>query len=346
MCPLISELKKRNEFEVKTVVTGQHKVMLDEVLSDFCVVPDFDLSIMKIGQTLSDITASVLDAIQPIMEKVMPDIVLVHGDTATAFSAALSAFYMKIPIGHIEAGLRTYNMENPYPEEFYRRAIALMASIHFAPTEMSEKNLVSEGVRKESVYVTGNTVTDALRISLSDGDFSEFSNIKERIIILTTHRRENIGTPMRNIFRAVSKLLRDIDDIRVFYPIHENPLIKKIVGEELRNFERIEILPPISVKRFHKLLKKTCVILTDSGGIQEEAVFLGKPVIVMRKDTERKEMLSNGCINLVGIEENDIYEAAKKLLLDGELYEKAAQPSNVYGDGFVSKKIADILART
>ncbi len=345
MCPIVNELKKREKFDVKVVVTGQHRKMLDQVLESFEVVPDYDLSIMKLGQTLFDVTANVLSGIKAVLEEVMPDVILVHGDTSSAFSAALSGFYIQIPIGHVEAGLRTYNINNPYPEEFNRRAIALLASYHFAPTALAAENLVSEGVDRSKIYVTGNTVIDALKTTVSDNYSHPELRFGERLVILTAHRRESLGQPMRGMFRAAARAACEFEDIRILYPVHENPVIRAIAEEELSDCERVCLIPPLSVKDFHNLLARCYIVLTDSGGVQEESAFLGKPVLVMRNDTERKEMLSNGCMKLVGTDEDEIYNAFRELLLYEDAYKKMAMPSLLYGDGFASKRIADVLEK-
>lgn len=345
MCPLVNELKTRKNIITKVCVTGQHRQMLDQVLSAFDVQPDYDLSIMKDKQTLFDITANILNKIKEVLEKEKPDVVLVHGDTTTTFVTALACFYLQIPVGHVEAGLRTYNIYSPYPEEFNRQAVGIIAKYNFSPTELSKENLVREGKNPDSIYVTGNTAIDALKTTVRD-DYThpELEWAKDsRLIMLTAHRRENLGEPMHNMFRAIRRIVDETPDVKVIYPIHMNPLVRKAADEELGNDDRIHIIEPLEVLDFHNFLARSCLILTDSGGIQEEAPSLGKPVLVMRDTTERPEGIKAGTLKLVGTDEEIIYTEFKKLLTDKEEYEKMSKASNPYGDGFACKRIADVL---
>ena len=347
MCPLVNELKSRKNIVTKVCVTGQHRQMLDQVLEIFNVVPDYDLSIMKDKQTLFDITTNILNKIKEVLEIEKPDIVLVHGDTSTTFVTALACFYMQIPVGHVEAGLRTYNIYSPYPEEFNRQAVGIVASYNFAPTEMSKNNLISEGKNPDHIFVTGNTAIDALKTTVrSDYTHPELEWASDsRLIMLTAHRRENLGVPMHNMFRAIRKIVDETPDVKVIYPIHMNPVVRKAADEELGNDDRIHIIEPLDVLDFHNFLSRSYLILTDSGGIQEEAPFLGKPVLVMRDTTERPEGIKAGTLKLVGTDETIIYNEFKKLLTDSEEYEKMSKASNPYGDGFACKRIADILEK-
>lgn len=345
MCPLVKELKERKKFDTVVCVTGQHKEMLDQVLSEFKVVPDYDLSIMKAQQTLFDVTINILDKIKSVLEKVKPDVVLVHGDTSTTFVTALACFYLQISVGHVEAGLRTYNIYSPYPEEFNRQAVGIIAKYNFAPTEMSKENLLKEGKNIDSIFVTGNTAIDALKTTVrknySHKQLEWVSGSK--LIMITAHRRENLGEPMKNMFKAIKRILDENDDIKAIYPIHMNPTVRAIAHEIFNDTDRIRIIEPLEVLDFHNFLAKSYLILTDSGGIQEEAPSLGKPVLVMRDTTERPEGILAGTLKLVGTDEEVIYKTFKKLLLDKEEYEKMSKASNPYGDGFASKRIADIL---
>lgn len=347
MCPLVNELKSRKNIVTKVCVTGQHRQMLDQVLEIFNVVPDYDLSIMKDKQTLFDITTNILNKIKEVLEIEKPDVVLVHGDTSTTFVTALACFYMQIPVGHVEAGLRTYNIYSPYPEEFNRQAVGIVASYNFAPTEMSKNNLISEGKNPDHIFVTGNTAIDALKTTVrSDYTHPELEWASDsRLIMLTAHRRENLGVPMHNMFRAIRKIVDETPDVKVIYPIHMNPVVRKAADEELGNDDRIHIIEPLDVLDFHNFLSRSYLILTDSGGIQEEAPFLGKPVLVMRDTTERPEGIQAGTLKLVGTDETIIYNEFKKLLTDSEEYEKMSKASNPYGDGFACKRIADILEK-
>lgn len=347
MCPLVNELKSRKNIVTKVCVTGQHRQMLDQVLEIFNVVPNYDLSIMKDKQTLFDITTNILNKFKEVLEIEKPDVVLVHGDTSTTFVTALACFYMQIPVGHVEAGLRTYNIYSPYPEEFNRQAVGIVASYNFAPTEMSKNNLINEGKSPNNIFVTGNTAIDALKTTVrSDYTHPELEWASDsRLIMLTAHRRENLGVPMHNMFRAIRKIVDETPDVKVIYPIHMNPVVRKAADEELGNDDRIHIIEPLDVLDFHNFLSRSYLILTDSGGIQEEAPSLGKPVLVMRDTTERPEGIKAGTLKLVGTDEAIIYNEFKKLLTDSEEYEKMSKASNPYGDGFACKRIADILEK-
>lgn len=345
MCPLVNELKSRKSIETIVCVTGQHRQMLDQVLNAFNVVPDYDLSIMKEKQTLFDITTNILNGIKEILEEVKPDVVLVHGDTSTTFVTALACFYMQVPIGHVEAGLRTYNIYSPYPEEFNRQAVSIISKYNFAPTELSKSNLIREGKEEKSVYVTGNTAIDALKTTVRENyNHKELEWAKDsRLIMITAHRRENLGQPMINMFRAIRRVMEEYPDVKAIYPIHMNPVVRKVAQDELGDFDRIRIIEPLEVLDFHNFLSKSYLILTDSGGIQEEAPSLGKPVLVMRDTTERPEGIKAGTLKLVGTDEEVIYKNFKLLLEDVSEYEKMSKASNPYGDGFACKRIADIL---
>ncbi len=345
MCPLVKELKKRKNFEVIVCVTGQHREMLNGVLKTFDVIPQYDLSVMKDGQTLFDVTTNILNGIQSILAKERPHIVLVHGDTTTTFSAALAAFYMKIPVGHVEAGLRTYNKNSPYPEEFNRQAVSALADYHFAPTENAKENLLREGKKAETVFVTGNTAIDALKTTVCD----RFSHIEwewaknSRLLLLTAHRRENIGKPMRQMFRAVKRILSEFPEVKILYPIHKNPQVRDIADEILSDCPNLHITEPLDVPDFHNIMARSYLILTDSGGIQEEAPALGKPVLVMRDTTERPEGVAAGTLRLVGTSEREIYENCKLLLEEEAVYRRMSETANPYGDGLACVRIADIL---
>lgn len=347
MCPLVNELKTRKNIITKVCVTGQHRQMLDQVLDAFSVEPDYDLSIMKNKQTLFDITTNILNKIKEVLDIEKPDVVLVHGDTSTTFVTALACFYLQIPVGHVEAGLRTYNIYSPYPEEFNRQSVGIIAKYNFSPTKLSKDNLLREGKNPDNIYVTGNTAIDALKTTVRD-DYShlELDWAKgSRLIMLTAHRRENLGEPMKSMFRAIRRIVDETPDVKVIYPIHMNPVVRKIADEELGNDDRIHIIEPLDVLDFHNFLSRSYLILTDSGGIQEEAPSLGKPVLVMRDTTERPEGIKAGTLRLVGTNEDVIYDEFKKLLNDKKEYEKMSKASNPYGDGFACKRIADILER-
>ncbi len=345
MCPLVNELKSREGIKTVVCVTGQHRQMLDMVLDAFNVVPDYDLSIMKDKQTLFDITANILLNIKSVLEEVKPDVVLVHGDTSTTFVTALACFYLQIPVGHVEAGLRTYNIYSPYPEEFNRQAVGIVAKYNFSPTELSKKNLLSEGKDESTIYVTGNTAIDALKTTVrEDYTHPELEWAADsRLIVITAHRRENLGEPMHQMFRAIRRIMDENPDVKAIYPIHMNPVVRKAAEEELGGCDRIHIIEPLDVLDFHNFLSRCYMILTDSGGVQEEAPSLGKPVLVMRDTTERPEGIAAGTLKLVGTDEETIYANFKELLDNKEAYDKMSKASNPYGDGFACKRIADIL---
>lgn len=345
MCPLVQELKLRSNVQTIVCVTGQHRQMLDQVLETFGIVPDYDLAIMKKCQTLFDVTISILERIKPVLDQEKPDVVLVHGDTTTTFATAIAAFYLQIPVGHVEAGLRTYNIYSPYPEEFNRQATSIISKFNFAPTELSKNNLLKEGKEAESIYVTGNTAIDALKTTVKDDYFHE--ELKwvgdSRLIMLTAHRRENLGEPLHHMFRAIRRIVDEFEDIKVIYPIHMNPVVRQTAEEILGDDDRIHIIEPLEVIDFHNFLSRSYLILTDSGGIQEEAPSLGKPVLVMRDTTERPEGIAAGTLKLVGTNEETIYNEFRRLLTDQSEYERMSHASNPYGDGFACKRIADIL---
>lgn len=345
MCPLVNELKSRKEIETVVCVTGQHRQMLDQVLEAFDVVPDYDLSIMKDRQTLFDVTTNILNRIKEVLEEVHPDVVLVHGDTSTTFVTALACFYLQIPVGHVEAGLRTYNIYSPYPEEFNRQAVSIISAYNFAPTELSRQNLLKEGKNPDTIYVTGNTAIDALKTTVrADYTHPELEWAKgSRLIMITAHRRENLGEPMKHMFRAIRRVCDEHPDVKAIYPIHMNPVVRETAREILGDDERIHIIEPMDVLDFHNFLSRSFLILTDSGGIQEEAPSLGKPVLVMRDTTERPEGIKAGTLKLVGTDEQVIYENFKLLLENEEAYKAMSTASNPYGDGFACKRIADIL---
>lgn len=347
MCPLVNELKTRNEVKTIVCVTGQHRQMLAQVLEVFHVVPDYDLSVMKDNQTLFDITTNIMNRIKAVLEEVKPDIVLVHGDTSTTFVTALACFYLQIPVGHVEAGLRTYNIYSPYPEEFNRQAVSIISKYNFAPTEFSKRNLVKEGKNPESIYVTGNTAIDALKTTVRDDySHSELDWVDDsKLIMITAHRRENLGKPMQHMFRAIRRVMDEHPDVKAIYPIHMNPLVRKTANEILGDDDRIHIIEPLDVLDFHNFLARSFMILTDSGGIQEEAPSLGKPVLVMRDTTERPEGIKAGTLKLVGTTEEVIYNNFKLLLENSEEYNKMAHASNPYGDGLACKRIANVLVK-
>lgn len=345
MCPLVKELKKRKNLETIVCVTGQHREMLQQVLDCFNVVPDYNLDIMKDKQTLFDITTNIMDRIKSVLDKEKPNLVLVHGDTTTTFVTSLCAFYMQIPVGHVEAGLRTYNIYSPYPEEFNRQATGIIANLNFAPTEMSKQNLINEGKDKNKIFVTGNTAIDALKTTVNEKYENEMLNwaSDSRLIMLTAHRRENLGKPLENMFRAIKRIVDEFPDTKVIYPIHKNPIVRECANRIFGHEERIKLIEPLEVVDFHNFLSKAYLILTDSGGIQEEAPSLGKPVLVMRDTTERPEGVKAGTLKLVGTNEENIYNNFKKLLTDKREYEKMSKASNPYGDGHACKKIANII---
>lgn len=343
MCPLVNELKAREGVKTVVCVSGQHRQMLDQVLEAF----HYDLSIMKDRQTLFDITTNILDRIKAVLEEVKPDVVLVHGDTSTTFVTALACFYMQIPVGHVEAGLRTYDIYSPYPEEFNRQAVSIISRYNFAPTEQARQNLLSEGKRPETIVVTGNTAIDALRTTVRE-DYSHPELVwasDSRLILITAHRRENLGEPMNNMFRAIRRVMDEHTDVKAIYPIHMNPIVRKTADEFLGGDDRIHIIEPLDVLDFHNFLARCFLVLTDSGGIQEEAPSLGKPVLVMRNTTERPEGIAAGTLKLVGTDEEVIYRSFKQLLEDNEEYARMSNACNPYGDGFACKRIADILVR-
>ncbi len=345
MCPLVKELKKNTKMKVTVCVTGQHKEMLDQVLHTFSVIPDYNLQIMKEGQDLYDITSRILVDIRGILQTENPDVVLVHGDTSTAFAAGLAAFYSQIPVGHVEAGLRTYNLYSPYPEEFNRQAIGLFAKWHFAPTDSAREKLVKEGKDPKQIYVTGNTGIDALQTTVRPDyrhpelEWAEGS----RLLIITAHRRENVGQPMREMFRAIRRILDTFSDVKAIYPIHLNPTVRKIAQEELDNCASLRLIDPLPAEDFHNFLNKSYIILTDSGGIQEEAPALGKPVLVMRDDTERSEGVTAGTLKLTGTSEETIYNLCRNLLENSDEYYQMSHAKNPYGNGTASIQIVNIL---
>lgn len=347
MCPLVNELKKHDELTTIVCVTGQHREMLDQVLHAFNVIPDYDLSIMKEKQTLFDVTTNILNSIKFVLEDAHPDIVLVHGDTSTTFVTALACFYLQIPVGHVEAGLRTYDIYSPFPEEFNRQAVSIISTFNFAPTEKSKQNLLNEGKKSETIFVTGNTAVDALKTTVKE-DYSHKEldwASDSRLIMLTAHRRENLGEPMHHMFRAIRRIIEEHKDVKVIYPIHMNPMVRKAAEEELANCSRIHIIEPLDVLDFHNFLARSYMILTDSGGIQEEAPSLGKPVLVMRDTTERPEGIEAGTLKLVGTDENTIYENFKLLLENQGEYNKMSRASNPYGDGTACEKIVNIIRK-
>ena len=345
MCPLVNELKKRKNLETVVCVTGQHKQMLKTVLEKFEVTPKYDLAIMKEKQDLFDITELILSNIKEVLVKEKPDIVLVHGDTSTSFAASLACFYLQIPVGHVEAGLRTYNLNSPFPEEFNREVVSLIAKYNFAPTNMAKNNLIKEGREESSIFVTGNTAIDALKTTVTKNFWHEELEWAKgaKLIILTAHRRENIGEPMKNMFRAITRILGKYEDVKVIYPIHMNPNVRKIAVEILKDSDKVHIIEPLDVFEFHNFLARAYLILTDSGGIQEEAPALGKPVLVMRDTTERPEGIKAGTLKLVGTNENSIFNAFEELLTSPKKYEEMSKAANPYGDGMASKRIADVI---
>ena len=347
MCPLVNELKTRSSVQTVVCVTGQHRQMLDQVLEAFQVVPDYDLSIMRERQTLFDVTINILNKIREVLEEEKPDVVLVHGDTSTTFVTALACFYLQIPVGHVEAGLRTYNIYSPYPEEFNRQAVGIVAAYNFAPTELSKENLLREGKNPKTIYVTGNTAIDALKTTVRpDYTHEQLEWAKgSQLILITAHRRENLGEPMEHMFRAIRRVCDEHPDVKAIYPIHMNPAVRETAARILGGDERIRIIEPLDVLDFHNFLARSYLILTDSGGIQEEAPSLGKPVLVMRDTTERPEGIKAGTLKLVGTKEDTIYCAFKQLLEDAEEYRKMSHASNPYGDGFACRRIADILEK-
>lgn len=348
MAPLVKELEKREEVKSIVCVTAQHREMLDQVLNTFDIKPDYDLNIMKQGQTLADVTTRALIGLEKVIKEVKPDIVLVHGDTTTTFAGALAAFYNQVAIGHVEAGLRTDDKYSPYPEEMNRQCVDRMTDLYFAPTEISKNNLLKENISEEKIYVTGNTAIDAMSTTV-DQDYVhpdlEWIKPDERMILLTAHRRENLGEPMRHIFKAVKRIVDEFSDIKVIYPIHMNPKVREVASEVFDGCDRIRLIEPLEVFDFHNFQNKSYIILTDSGGIQEEAPSLGKPVLVLRDTTERPEGIKAGTLKLVGTDEEVIYEETKKLLTNINEYEKMSKASNPYGDGHASERIVDAIVK-
>ena len=345
MCPLVLELKKRSSFQVKVCVTAQHRQMLDQVLETFNVVPDYDLNIMKPKQSLFDITINVLNGVRTVLEEANPDVVLVHGDTSTSFVTALACFYLQIPVGHVEAGLRTYNIHSPYPEEFNRQGVGIISRYHFSPTPLSANNLIREGKNEDTIYITGNTVIDAMQHTVTESySHPELDWVGDnKLIFITAHRRENLGDPMRHMFRAIRRVLNEHPDCRAVYPIHMNPVVREIAAAELGDCDKIHIIEPIDVFDCHNFEARSYLCLTDSGGIQEECPSYGVPVLVMRDTTERPEGLEAGTLKLVGTNEEVIYNTFKQLLEDKEMYDAMSKACNPYGDGHASERIADIL---
>ncbi len=347
MAPVVKELKSRKEIECIVCVTAQHRQMLDQVLNVFDIKPDYDLNIMQSNQTLSDITTRALNGLEEIIKKEKPNIVLVHGDTTTTFAGALAAYYAQVDIGHVEAGLRTWNKYSPYPEEMNRQMVGILADMNFAPTENSRQNLLNENKNPDTIYVTGNTAIDALSTTVNENYSHELFDWigNDKLILLTAHRRENLGMPMRNIFKAIKKVTDDIPNVKVIYPVHLNPKVKTIADEILGNNEKIKLINPLEVIDFHNFINKSYIILTDSGGIQEEAPSLGKPVLVLRDTTERPEGIDAGTLKLAGTDEDTIYNLTKELLTNRVEYDKMSKASNPYGDGKASIRIVDAIVK-
>lgn len=345
MAPLVKELEYRDEIESIVCVTAQHRQMLDQVLETFNITPDHDLNIMEHGQTLVDVTTRALQSLDEVIKQVKPDIVLVHGDTTTTLSGSLAAFYNQVAVGHVEAGLRTYDKYSPFPEEVNRKVTGVIADFHFAPTETSRDNLLKESIQEDTIYVTGNTAIDALKTTVKEDYSNEIikSIGSDRMILLTAHRRENLGDNIRSIFSAINRIVEEFEDVQVVYPIHMNPLVRQTADEIFNRNVRVKIIEPLEVLDFHNFLNKSCIIMTDSGGIQEEATSLGKPVLVLRDTTERPEGVEAGILKLAGVTEETIYNMTKKLLTDRDEYRKMSQASNPYGDGNTSKYIVDII---
>ena len=346
MAPLVKELEKRKEIESIVCVTAQHREMLDQVLDVFDINPDYDLNIMKQSQTLSDVTIRALNGLEGVIKEVKPDIVLVHGDTTTTFAGALAAFYNQVAIGHVEAGLRTNNKYSPFPEEMNRQMVDCMTDMYFAPTNLSKENLLKESKEESKIYVTGNTVIDAMSTTVDNNYIHpelEWFKPGEKMILLTVHRRENLGNPMQHIFKAIKKIVDEFSDVKVIYPIHMNPQIREIANKIFEGCNKVKLIEPLEVFDFHNFQNKSYIILTDSGGIQEEAPALGKPVLVLRETTERTEGIEAGTLKLVGTDEEKIYNETKKLLTDSKEYEKMSHASNPYGDGHASKRIVDAI---
>lgn len=348
MAPLVKELERRKKIESIVCVTAQHREMLDQVLNTFDIKPNYDLNIMKQGQSLADVTTRALVGLEEVIKEVKPDIVLVHGDTTTTFAGALAAFYNQVAIGHVEAGLRTYDKYSPFPEEMNRQCVDRMTDMYFAPTEISKDNLLKENIDESKIYITGNTAIDAMSTTVDDNyTHPELEWIKpgEKMILLTAHRRENLGEPMRHIFRGIKRIVDEFDDVKVIYPIHMNPRVREVANEVFGDADRVKLIEPLEVFDFHNFQNKSYIILTDSGGIQEEAPSLGKPVLVLRDTTERPEGIAAGTLKLVGTDEEVIYEETKKLLTSKEDYEKMSKASNPYGDGHASERIVDAIEK-
>lgn len=345
MSPVVKELKRRNKFKTIVCVSGQHRQMLDQVLDAFKIEVDYDLSIMKENQTLFDVTTLILERMKSVLEKERPDMVLVHGDTSTSFVSALACFYLGIPVAHVEAGLRTHNLYSPFPEEFNRQAISLISKLNFAPTQQAYDNLVKENKDPRTIFITGNTAIDALKTTIKpDYNHQLFDWVSNhKLILITAHRRENLGEPMRNLFRAIKQILDEHNEVRAIYPIHLNPAVREIAHEVFEDDERIKLIEPLDVIDFHNFMNKSYLILTDSGGIQEEAPSLGKPVLVMRDTTERPEGIEAGTLKLVGTTQDGLYDALNELLNEEEVYRSMSLATNPYGDGFSSQRIVDIL---
>lgn len=349
MAPLVKALEAAPDMESIVTVTAQHRDMLDQVLHVFKITPDYDLNIMSQGQTLYDVTTRALMGLKDVLEQAQPDVVLVHGDTTTTFAGALAAFYQEIPVGHVEAGLRTGNIYSPFPEEMNRKLTGSLATYHFAPTAGSEQNLLKENVDKEHIYVTGNTVIDALQMTVQDGyqfeddDLNTLDYEGKRIVLVTTHRRENLGEPMRHVYRAIRQLVDDFDDIQVVFPVHKNPKVRQVVQEELGHVDRVSLINPLDYEPFANLMARSYLVLTDSGGIQEEAPSLGKPVLVLRNTTERPEAVVAGTVQLVGTDKDRVYEEAHTLLADEKAYKQMSNAVNPYGDGKATQRILQAL---
>lgn len=345
MCPLVQELKKNSVFKIIVCISGQHREMLLQVMEAFSLKADYNLDIMRPQQTLHEIAIHILERLEKVVIKEKPDLILVHGDTSTSFIAALTGFYAHIPIGHVEAGLRTYNIYSPYPEEFNRQAVDLITELYFAPTKMAKDNLLKEGKREEKIFVTGNTVIDALKTTIKSDYMNEYIEWAEgsRLLLFTAHRRENMGQPMMGMFRALKRIVQEFPDVKVIYPVHRNPLIREKAQKVLMNIERVKMIEPLDVIDFHNFMFRSYLILTDSGGIQEEAPSLGKPVLVMRDTTERPEGVEAGTLKLVGNQEEHIYQQCKRLLTDQQEYEKMSRAINPYGDGHASERIAQVI---
>lgn len=348
MAPLVKELQRREETECIVCVTAQHREMLDQVLTEFDITPDYDLNIMKQGQTLTLVTTRALEGLEGVIKECKPDIVLVHGDTSTTFAGALAAFYNQVKIGHVEAGLRTWDKYSPYPEEMNRQMVGVMADMHFSPTETSRQNLLNEGKKDSTIFVTGNTAIDALGTTVKadyKNDIFDVWGKDSRVILLTSHRRENIGEPMENIFRAVNRIVEEYKDVKVVYPIHKNPVVREIANRVFGNNDRIKLIEPLEVFDFHNFQNRSYLIMTDSGGIQEEPPSMAKPVLVLRDTTERPEGVEAGTLKLAGVHEEDIYQMTKELLDNKEAYSKMAHAANPYGDGHASERIVDEIVK-